>query len=428
MHTSNIIILLLNISALTKLLFKKMVTISFRLFAIAVFSILAAVQITWAYDGRRQYNNHNVCNYQLLSHTLSRKVKGVFDDAHHHYGCHGYSSVECKTTSQGFQCKISKKLNMQNGSPCQEHLLQKGLQHKVTKILRKGYSKYNCNVKSVFCSMELDGRTNCNVINGNNENVDASTSYNLYKDDTAFNECNLALLEQDVINEIKGTLTKSQIRYRCPKVDIVQCKREKNMFQMDCEVFVPSEAAIPSESCNMNYVTQELSEDIGESFVRSEMKYGCQLPEILNCKILGKEFPDYIDCNIIKMPGQQQHQHQHQQQYQHQQQQQYQRQQQQNFDNQENVQTERAEDSDFNQDKNHENNMKNEKNKREKQKHHENANGEPPNKGERKGNANEKKKQTHDESSSPLPRTNEQRNLYKKFFAKYNLRGRNSEM
>ena len=402
-----------------------MVSISLRLFAIATFSILAVVQVTWAYD-RPRHTNNNVCNYQLLSNTLSRKVKGVFDNAHIRYGCHGYSSMECKTTAQEFQCKISKKLNMQNGSPCQEHLLQKGLQHKVTKILRKGYSKYNCNVKSVSCLMQLDGRTNCNVFNGNNENVDGSTSYNMYKNDIPFNKCNLALLEQDVINEIKGTLTKSQIRYRCPKVDIVQCKREKNKFQMDCEVFVPTELAIPSETCNMNYVTQELSEDIGESFVRSEMKYGCQLPEILNCKILGKEFPDYIDCNIIKMPGQQQQQHQ-QQQHQQQQQQQYQRQQQ-NFDNQENVQTERDEEYDFSQDKYHENNMKDEKNKREEQTHDKNAHGEPANNRERQGNANEKKKQTHDKSSSSLPRTNEQRKLYKKFFAKYNLRGRKSEM
>lgn len=397
-----------------------MVYVKLHLTAVVILVTLSAVQVTWAYNGRR--HNSNVCNYQLLSHKLSRKVKGIFDDAHHHYGCHGYSNMKCEMSSQAFQCRISKKLDMQNGSPCQEHLLQSGLQHKVTKILKKAYSKYNCIAKSVSCSMELDGRTNCNVFNGGTENMDASSSYNIYNDNAAFNQCNLALLEQDVINEIKGTLTKSQIRYRCPKVDIVQCERKKNTFQMICEVFVPSESAIPSETCNMNYVTQELSEDIGESFVRSEMKYGCQLPEILNCKILGKEFPDQIDCNILKMPVHQQ------QQYQQQQQREQQQQQQQNFNHQQNVQTERDKESDFSQNKKHENSMRDEKDTREEPKSNENIRAEAAYDKERKVNGDKKESQSHEEPSSSLPQTNEQKNLYKKFFAKYNLRGRNSEM
>ena len=68
---------------------------------------------------------------------------------------------------------------------------------------------------------------------------------------------------------------------------------------MNCEVFVPSESDIPSSTCDMNFVTQELSEDIGESFVRSEMKYGCDLPETSNCKVYGAEFPDSVACNIL---------------------------------------------------------------------------------------------------------------------------------
>ena len=111
--------------------------------------------------------------------------------------------------STSFQCKLSKKLEIQNGSPCQEHLLQKGLTHKITKILRKSKSKFNCNdVKSVSCEMKLDGRTNCNVLNNNNDQPIHEM------DNTLWNKCNLALLEQDVVNEIRGTLTKRQIRFR----------------------------------------------------------------------------------------------------------------------------------------------------------------------------------------------------------------------
>ena len=73
---------------------------------------------------------------------------------------------------------------------------------------------------------------------------------------------------------------------------------------MNCEVFVPSESDIPSSTCDMTFVTQELSEDIGESFVRSEMKYGCDLPETLSCNVYGAEFPDSVVCNILTPPDQ----------------------------------------------------------------------------------------------------------------------------
>merc|ERR1711871_1192314 len=146
---------------------------------------------------------------------------------------------------------------------------------------------------------QLDGRTQCNVFGNDNANNKRSSSgkYNIYGND--FNKCNLALLEQDVMNEIRGTLSKSQIRYKCPKVDVVKCTRQKGSFHMNCEGFVPSESDIPSSTCDMNFVTQELSEDIGESFVRSEMKYGCDLPETLNCNVYGAEFPDNVACNIL---------------------------------------------------------------------------------------------------------------------------------
>ena len=241
----------------------------------------------------------NGCNYRLLESTISRKVKGIFDDAHRKYGCHGYSNLDCKSGSKSFECSLSKKIHVPNGSPCQEHLLQRGLAHKITKVLRKSKGKFGCMVSSVTCSMQLDGRTQCNVFGSGDADKQRSgkSSYNIYGNN--YNKCNLALLEQDVVNEIRGTLTKSQIRYKCPKVDIVRCNKQKGTFHMNCEVFVPTESDIPSSTCDMNFVTQELSEDIGESFVRSEMKYGCDLPETLNCNVYGAEFPDSVACNIL---------------------------------------------------------------------------------------------------------------------------------
>ena len=220
------------------------------------------------------------------------------------YGCHGYSSLDCKSGSKAFECSLSKKLNVPNGSPCQEHLLRQGLAHKITKVLRKSKGKFGCKASGVTCSMQLDGRTQCNVFGNTNDKNKrtGSDAYNIYGNN--FNKCNLALLEQDVLNEIRGTLSKSQIRYKCPKVDIVKCTRQKGSFHMNCEVFVPSESDIPSSTCDMNFVTQELSEDIGESFVRSEMKYGCDLPETLNCNVYGAEFPDNVVCNILTPPDQ----------------------------------------------------------------------------------------------------------------------------
>ena len=258
--------------------------------------LLSAIQSCVSYG--------NGCNYRLLESTISRKVKGIFDDAHRKYGCHGYSSLDCKSGSKAFECSLSKKLNVPNGSPCQEHLLRQGLAHKITKVLRKSKGKFGCKASGVACSMQLDGRTQCNVFGNDNANNKRSSSgkYNIYGND--FNKCNLALLEQDVMNEIRGTLSKSQIRYKCPKVDIVKCTRQKGSFHMNCEVFVPSESDIPSSTCDMTFVTQELSEDIGESFVRSEMKYGCDLPETLSCNVYGAEFPDSVVCNILTPPDQ----------------------------------------------------------------------------------------------------------------------------
>ena len=374
---------------------------------VAVSTFIIVIQIVIANDDKN-YNNYlekkyqtRQCNYQLLSRELSKKVKNILDESHNSYGCHGYSSMDCKTMSTSFQCKLSKKLEIQNGSPCQEHLLQKGLTHKITKILRKSKSKFNCNdVKSVSCEMKLDGRTNCNVLNNNNDQPIHEM------DNTLWNKCNLALLEQDLVNEIRGTLTKSQIRFRCPKADYVSCRREKNMYEMNCEVFIPFELDIPSTTCNMNYVTQSLSEDIGESFVRSEMKYGCKVPETLHCKIVGKEFPDYIDCNILTTQEEEK-------------------------DPQQRQET-ASDDDDI---------LKTNANK----KTYGNANGKKSDghnqrqKKEKDVNEKQQKKEMKkakdtsatSSTTASIPTINgddEQNKMYKKFFAKYNLRGKKSEM
>ena len=86
---------------------------------VAVSTFIIVIQIVIANDDKN-YNNYlekkyqtRQCNYQLLSRELSKKVKNILDESHNSYGCHGYSSMDCKTMSTSFQCKLSKKLEIQ---------------------------------------------------------------------------------------------------------------------------------------------------------------------------------------------------------------------------------------------------------------------------------------------------------------------------
>ena len=56
--------------------------------------------------------------------------------------------------------------------------------------------------------MQLDGRTQCNVFGNTNDKNKrtGSDAYNIYGN---FNKRNLALLEQDVLNEIRNFIEKS---------------------------------------------------------------------------------------------------------------------------------------------------------------------------------------------------------------------------
>ena len=85
----------------------------------------------------------NGCNYRLLESTISRKVKGIFDDKKvSKIWVSWLFKLDRKSGSSSFECSLSKKIHVPNGSPCQEHLLQRGLAHKITKVLRKSKGKF----------------------------------------------------------------------------------------------------------------------------------------------------------------------------------------------------------------------------------------------------------------------------------------------
>ena len=94
----------------------------------------------------------------------------------------------------------------------------------------------------------------------------------------------MGILKVDVEHEINKELSKSRRKFGCPRIKKIVCDRVKKYGEkhINCRVSILENENIRN-SCDMNLVTRELSEDVGESFLKSEFKYMCYVPRRMVC-------------------------------------------------------------------------------------------------------------------------------------------------
>ena len=52
------------------------------------------------------------------------------------------------------------------------------------------------------------------------------------------------------------------------------------------------------QTCDMSYVTRELSEEVGESFLSAQYKYACQLPRRMDCLV---DDHNKVSCDLRRL-------------------------------------------------------------------------------------------------------------------------------
>lgn len=221
---------------------------------------------------------------------LATEMHDLFEDAFNKHGCNGYSDMTCTSQPGGdrLKCRIQKAIPMKEGPMCRPDLLQQSASHEVTKFVNKANRRFGCGVDEVVCKMDLDGWTKCST-SGKVTEFD-------YENGKNPRTCDTGLLRVDIEHEIYKELAASQRKFKCPKVKKVVCDRVKTYGEkhIHCRVSILDNARIPS-TCDMHLLTQELSEDVGESLLKSEYKYKCYVPRRMVCWV-GKD--NRVDCNL----------------------------------------------------------------------------------------------------------------------------------
>jgi len=245
---------------------------------------------------RRPRRIKQQCNYLKLERKLASEMHEMFEEMFLKWGCHGYSDLKCrKDDSNDFSCRTGKSVHVPNGPQCRVDILEDSVERKITKMLGKAESKYGCTSDQVTCKMALDGWTKCSVTGGKREGE--TPEYDVYEDAPNSKMCDIRVLRGDVEHDIAKELWSSQDRYGCPQVKRVLCLRQRGSRQITCKVSILEESKY-LESCDMSYVTRELSEEVGESFLSAQYKYGCQLPRRMDCSV---DEDNRVSCDLRRL-------------------------------------------------------------------------------------------------------------------------------
>ena len=121
--------------------------------------------------------------------------------------------------------------------------------------------------------------------------------YDDYEDAPNSDLCDISILRSDVERDIEKELWSSQNRFSCPKVKRVLCLRKRELREITCKVSILEDTEY-LQTCDMSYVTRELSEEVGESFLSAQYKYACQLPRRMDCSV---DDHNKVSCDLRRL-------------------------------------------------------------------------------------------------------------------------------
>ena len=218
------------------------------------------------------------CNLKLLENSIAKDIASRLRKAEKKYGCF-YSNVSCSCVVEGCNCLLEKSGRDQvNQQLCSAELLKNSIQKKVKKRMEKARKKFACPVtSSLVCKNAKNGQTSwvsCNFLGATTHDD------NQARGDAA--SCDLNILLAELSTELAGHVRKAK-RYGCPEVAKLKCKATTTALLsnvVDCSTTTLQDVDRAS-SCNMELLTQGISEEFGEELLDAQRKYGCPVPGII---------------------------------------------------------------------------------------------------------------------------------------------------
>jgi hypothetical protein len=252
--------------------------------------LLASIFCCWCHFGESRQRRNGRCNIQKFERKLATEMHDLFEDAFNKHGCNGYSDMHCSAQggADGLECFLKKAVPLPEGPMCRPDLLKRSATREVSKFVNKANQRFGCGVKQVVCKMDLDGWTKCST-------TGTPTDFD-FENGESPSTCDMGILKVDVEHEINKELSKSRRKFGCPRIKKIVCDRVKKYGEkhINCRVSILENENIRN-SCDMNLVTRELSEDVGESFLKSEFKYMCYVPRRMVCWV---DKNDRSQCNL----------------------------------------------------------------------------------------------------------------------------------
>lgn len=167
-------------------------------------------------------------------------------------------------------CDLTKSTALRNDRrSCNLRLLTMSVERGVAGEVRSA-GRYGCKVDSIECSMDSQKWVSCSTTSRLREQAPAHGS-----------SCDLGILERSLAYDIDKDMHKAIRKYDCPRLEEVRCHMI-SAFDVDCDIEIAQDAHI-GRACRMEWVTHGISDEVSESLLDAEVKYGCKIPPFLNC-------------------------------------------------------------------------------------------------------------------------------------------------
>ena len=232
-----------------------------------------------------------------LEKKIASEMHEMYDEMFQKWGCHGSSDLVCRRddATSSFSCQTGKSIRVPDGPRCRVDIMEESVGRKVSKLLGKARNNFECESEELRCKMDLDGWTKCSVTGGKRKKE--TPEYDDYEDAPNSDLCDISILRSDVERDIEKELWSSQNRFSCPKVKRVLCLRKRELREITCKVSILEDTEY-LQTCDMSYVTRELSEEVGESFLSAQYKYACQLPRRMDCSV---DDHNKVSCDLRRL-------------------------------------------------------------------------------------------------------------------------------
>jgi len=227
------------------------------------------------------------CNTQLLEFSIAKEVGSIWRDAQRKFGCEYYTAVSC-AIGKDSRCQMTSNAveDRKEIGRCSHHKVAQDIEQETKSALAKARSKFGCpkTFESLHCVRDSRGWVTCSL-SGSEVHRSAQSS-----------GCDVSIFSDKLAEEIQEMIEKAVRKWNCPRASAVMCVTE-HQHAVECTLVAP---AHEERSCDMQFLTNSLANEIGEELLEASINYGCTIPSTLNCEMHQSEHlaPRFM-CHLV---------------------------------------------------------------------------------------------------------------------------------